>query len=247
MENITKALMIAGGILFAILVLTLLVVFFNKMSSYYEEQSNVKSVEQMIEFNSKFENYNGQDIRGNELISVINKVVDYNNTYSDMQGAEKIIININLQGHQKEFLYSGTASKDVLFKKSTITNANGKDDEINKISGMASELVTSTGIDETKLQKLSAEISIICNTSKDEYDIKTRNTKLQTILGYDKNKTFTTSEINKIQNATIKYYQLTQFKRAMFKCTDVFHSQNDGKINKICFEVLIENGLIKFN
>lgn len=247
MENITKALMIAGGILFAILVLTLLVVFFNKMSSYYAEQSNVKSVEQMIEFNSKFENYNGQDIRGNELISVINKVVDYNNTYSDMQGAEKIIININLQGHQKEFLYSGTASKDVLFKKSTITNANGKDDEINKISGMASELVTSTGIDETKLQKLSAEISIICNTSKDEYDIKTRNTKLQTILGYDKNKTFTTSEINKIQNATIKYYQLTQFKRAMFKCTDVFHSQNDGKINKICFEVLIENGLIKFN
>ena len=84
MENITKALLIAGGVLFAILILTLLVIFHNQLSAYYTEQHDAKMVEQVTEFNNKFDNYNGQTIRGNELISVMNKVVDYNRTYSDM-------------------------------------------------------------------------------------------------------------------------------------------------------------------
>lgn len=238
MENITKALLIAGGILFAILVLTLLVIFYNQMSSYYAEQNSAKMNEQVVEFNNKFENYNGQTIRGNELVSVMNRVIDYNRTYSDMQGAEKVIININLQGHQKDLLYTGTSNSDVLFKKSTISNSNGNDEEINSISNLASDLAKNTGIDDTKLQKLSANISIVCNDS----DVQTRDKKLKQILGnYD------TSNIKNIQSATMQYYQLTQFKRAMFKCTEVRHSSDTGRINRILFEVEIEDNVIKLN
>lgn len=82
MENISKALLIAGGVLFAILVLTLLIIFRGNISSYFTEQHNAKILEQVTEFNNKFENYNGQTIRGSELISVMNRVVDYNRTYS---------------------------------------------------------------------------------------------------------------------------------------------------------------------
>lgn len=246
MENITKALLIAGGILFAILILTLLVTFYGKISAYYKEQYDVKMVEQITEFNSKFENYDGQTIRGNELISVMNKVVDYNRTYADMEGNERITIYVNLDGHQSELLYTGTSTANVLFS-SVITNNNNRDEDISKISSLATELANSTGIDDTNLQKLSANISTICNTSTNEEDIRTRNEKLQKILGYNKNKTFSVTEIENIQSATLKYYQLTQFKRVMFKCTGVVHSTNNGKVNKISFDAVVENGALKLN
>ena len=136
------------------------------------------------------------------------------------------------------------SSSDILFANSTISNVSG-DDNISRISGLSSELATSTGIDDTKLQKLSANISIICSTSTDENDVNIRNEKLQKILGYGKSKTFEGTELRKIQSATLKYYQLTQFKRTMFKCTDVVHDQKSGRINKISFQAVVENGMLK--
>ena len=247
MENISKALLIAGGILFAILILTLLVIFHGQISSYYAEQHNAKMVEQITEFNNKFENYNGQTIRGSELISVMNRVVDYNRIYADIQGTERVTTKVDLQGHQDDLLYTGVSisNSDKLFRQSIISNASGRDDDISRISGLSSELATSTGIDDVKLQKLSANISIICSTSTEQNDINTRNEKLQKILGYGKNTKFEGTELRNIQSATLKYYQLTQFKRTMFKCTEVVHDQKSGRINKISFEAVIENGMLK--
>lgn len=65
------------------------------------------------------------------------------------------------------------SSSDILFANSAISNVSG-DDNISRISGLSSELATSTGIDDTKLQKLSANISIICSTSTDENDVNIR-------------------------------------------------------------------------
>lgn len=245
MENISKALMISAGILFAILILTLLIIFFNQMSSYYSEQNKAKMVEQVTEFNSKFDNYSGKTIRGNELISVMNRVVDYNRTYSDIDGAERITISIDLKNHQNDFLYGEYNNNTRLFDSGTISNQNGNDDRINRIANASADIVSTTGIDENKLQKLSAAISFVCNTSTDESDIEKRDEQIRKILGYSKNRNLSTNEITKIQKATSQYYQLTQFKRSMFNCINVVHSQNDGRVNRITFEILEENGAIK--
>lgn len=78
MENITKALLIAAGVLIAIILTTLLVIGYNQISGYYQEQSNVTEVKQIIEMSKKFVNYEEKEIRGNEMLSVINMVEDYN-------------------------------------------------------------------------------------------------------------------------------------------------------------------------
>ena len=148
-----------------------------------------------------------------------------------------------MKGHQKDFRYNDDSKS--LFNTSVITNASGNDNEINNISGLASELAASSNIDDTKLQKLSSNISIVCSNRSE--DIETRNSKIKQILGYKKNKQLTDDEIKTIQNATLQYYQLTQFKRAMFKCTEMVHSQKNGIINKISFEVIIEGNTIKLN
>ena len=78
MENITKALLIAAGVLIAIILLTTLVIGYNQISKYYQEQSDAKDLSQIIETAKKFINYEGRTIRGNEMLSVINLVAEYN-------------------------------------------------------------------------------------------------------------------------------------------------------------------------
>ena len=58
MENASKALIIAGGFLIAILVISLLVTGWNKLTYFSKTQEEIQTVEQIIEFNKEFESYN---------------------------------------------------------------------------------------------------------------------------------------------------------------------------------------------
>ena len=96
MENITKALLIAAGVLIAIILTTLLVIGYNQISGYYQEQSNVTEVKQIIEMSKKFVNYEEKEIRGNEMLSVINMVEDYNEwvKQNSNEGYNEITLNV---------------------------------------------------------------------------------------------------------------------------------------------------------
>lgn len=245
MENVSKALMIAGGMLIAIMVISLIIVLWNQMSGYFAEQHSATIVEQIAEFNAQFENYNGKSIRGSELISMMNKVVDYNHTYSDMENYDRIIIEIELKGHQDDFKYN-SSDTNIISTTSTLSNQAG-DTNIENISNLSSKLVSGaisagiTGINDTKLQKLSASISVILDDSDSEYRKKT----LKNILGYE---VTDVNEIDKIKSTTKQYYQYTQFKRAMFKCTEIEHNTENGRVNKITFEIEeTAGGNIKYN
>lgn len=82
MENASKALLIAGGILIALIVLTLFILMFNKMSSLQQEQEVQLKVEQLAAFNAEFEAFNKKVMYGTDVITLINKVVENNKKYS---------------------------------------------------------------------------------------------------------------------------------------------------------------------
>ena len=88
MENATKALMMAGGVLLALLVISLLVYAWGSFSDYYDNQSSLSDIEDLTEFNLQFTNYDRDDVMGYEIISLMNKVVDYNNTSSTLDAAD---------------------------------------------------------------------------------------------------------------------------------------------------------------
>ena len=100
MENATKALLISVGVLIGIILLSALVLGYNQISSYYQEQSDTIDIKQMVELNMKFTNYESRTVRGNEMLSVINLVVDYNNWIDENpnQGYQKIKLNISFEG-----------------------------------------------------------------------------------------------------------------------------------------------------
>lgn len=80
MENASKALVMAGGMLIALLVIGALVLMFNQIGDYEKGQHGIKKTTYIVEFNRDFERYlDDNEIIGADVISLINKVIDYNN------------------------------------------------------------------------------------------------------------------------------------------------------------------------
>ena len=206
-------------------------------------------------------NLNGQTIRGNEIISIMNKVVNYNTSIADMEKYDKVILSIDLKGYQNRandnFKYSdsdtsifqGKMSANIL--KNTATSDVNIRDVANISADLINELASAgiSNISDAQLQALSADIQNIAIDSNAAQSLQiTRNQKLQNILGKNKANSLNVSQMNTLVNVTKKYYQYTQFKRAMFKCTGVQHntSQN-GRVIGMTFVIVEENGKAKFD
>ena len=248
MENITKALLIIAGVLIVIMVLSLVTVVWNQISDYEDVKHEEKMLQQLQKFNSKFENYTGQTIRGNELVSIMNRIVDYNNYQSGIIGFERIKITIDLKNHQNELLDEDIEGIETLFKSSLIKNEEN-DENIKGISELSGKLTSEaqtgiSGLTEAKLQKLSANIHNIAyddisNLEEKKEYIEYRRKLLKQILGRDVEE----SEINNVKKATYLYNQLTKFKRAMFKCNNITRDSENGRINEMQFEVVLEENI----
>lgn len=272
MENSAKAIIIAGGMFILIMVITLLVIFGRSLSSYMQDQHDKEIVKQVTEFNNKFANYQGTELRGNELISVLNRVIDYNALEAGEYGYDPVLVEIDLVDRNAldSVIKFNSKDENFLFKKnvSKIKNSKDSDDELKTISQKGTTILSKYSdkekypdnyiprLTDTKLQKLSAEISNIAQEKDnsswlDGYDgdriavyNRTRAKKLTSILGYEvsaegkiKVDGIEKDIIPAVKNATCEYYQYTQFKRIMFKCTSIEYSQDTGRINKMSFEV----------
>lgn len=64
MENASKALLIAGGVLIAILIVSVLVVTLNIVNSNQRTREKALATEQLAEFNQKYEAYNKKALKG---------------------------------------------------------------------------------------------------------------------------------------------------------------------------------------
>lgn len=102
MENASKALLIAAGVFIAIILVSMLVVLYNQISTHYNQKHEMSVIEQTQKFNEKFESYHRNNVRGSDLISLMNRVIDYNSSesYQDGTNYERIRVRIIL-GNQE--------------------------------------------------------------------------------------------------------------------------------------------------
>ncbi|MGN1270387.1 MAG: hypothetical protein ACI4UX_00045 [Clostridia bacterium] len=70
MENASKALLIAGGVLIAILILSVLVVTINIINSNQKAKEQALITKQLVEFNQKYEAYNKKALYGIDIITL---------------------------------------------------------------------------------------------------------------------------------------------------------------------------------
>ena len=105
MENASKALVMAGTILISLMVISALMLSYNNFRHYEQTKSDAKEEKDIVEFNNQYTVYYRNNVRGTDLISLVNKVTDYN--LKDENQENNIKINIDLNGEEKDFSYSG--------------------------------------------------------------------------------------------------------------------------------------------
>ncbi len=119
MENASKALLIAGGVLIAIIIISMFIMMYNRMASIQKAQEEQTKMEQLAAFNAEYEAYNKKVMYGTDVITVINKAIENNNRYS---GNEDYIIIVKLDGNEMTSSSSliGTDKEQTIFECSKI-------------------------------------------------------------------------------------------------------------------------------
>lgn len=229
MENASKALIIAAGIFFGLLIITISLFMFNKISDYYELKEADRVTEQLTAFNKQYTSYNRSDVRGSDILSLINKIIDFNG--NRQIGAEEMKISISIKdsaGKYKNFYYkyAGSSSETLLKTNVTYTHGNIGTSFLNKANSIASKYGG-------KADKLASNISTLIidegltGTSKDRAE-KAR----QDLLEQLKINGISDQQIN---NDILDYYQYQQFKRAHFDCTLITFTKS-GRVESFEFE-----------
>lgn len=78
MENATKALLIAGGIFLAIVIITVGVYTYVSLHDIAKSQDELSEHEQLVAFNKKYDSYNKQLLHGTDLITLMNMAYEDN-------------------------------------------------------------------------------------------------------------------------------------------------------------------------
>ncbi len=120
MENASKALIMAGSVLLALLIIGLLVLMFNSLGNFKTGENNNRNAIKLAEYNKQILKYN-RDLYGSELVSLANLIEDYNIREVDLKGYEPIDIKIytnNLDGFKN--LYTNV--KDLIDDYNFIEN-----------------------------------------------------------------------------------------------------------------------------
>lgn len=215
MENASKALIMAGSVLIALMIIGALLLMFNSLSNYQDVDTENAREAQVVEFNNQFETYLRDNVRGSDIISLMNRIIDYNSRKGDNSEEKYQEMKIEINGIDIANLKYEQNDNEIV--KSSYTQ-----DNIN-------ELLTEVQTLENKYQfkyitKLSTNISKAMNSDKEAEKLLPKN--LSSYGGYEQ-----------VKKDMAKYYQYSQFKRLYFNCntTSTEYNQKTGRIIFIKF------------
>lgn len=253
MENASKALIMAGSVLIALMILGALLLMFNNLNNYQNTESQNTREAQVVEFNNQYETYNRNNVRGSDLCSLLNRVADYNrrkstegtgkNDEGQYLAYEPMTIEFDFSGKRDQLK---VGDKNNLIRQEKYSQSNRENQFEKYISSKISTIENNYGTD--VIQKLATSVSKIYVDENASY-----KTKMNAVLAYNsikgeklsiENDSINKSieKINTSKDDVYTYYEYMQFKRAYFNCESVEYSKKTGRITKMYFKF---NGTIE--
>lgn len=124
MENAAKALLIAGAVLIAILMLSLFAYLIQKTGQSTSSLYSIISPDEISRFNQKFYKYEGRaDLKIQDVITIVNLAID-NNKREKKSTTIKVIINGNDWADVSKTLNQNEKLKSEQEKSYTCTSIN---------------------------------------------------------------------------------------------------------------------------
>lgn len=227
MENASKALIMAAGVLIALVIIGAFMLMMSNLTDYQEKSYQSKADAQTTEFNNQYVGYIRDNIRGSDMVSLMNKVLDYNSRKSDAGYTEM----------KTEIIISGDIRKKLAYdeKNRLIMQNSYTQNEIDLIVGPPSSGGTIRDIEKKYQQKYANQLASEVSTVKDKLEARDED-------GFDNLKILPKAAssysggLNQIYIDALTYYEYVQFKRAVFNCTDSEYDANTGRIISMDFE-----------
>lgn len=216
MENASKALLIAGGVLLAMMILSLVVIMTSSLTDISEGQDRKKLTEQIEEFNKSYLAYNKTRMYGTDVITVVNKAIDHNRTV-DAREEDPYYINIYFET-KSDFKTEGKVINTELPSDDKNYEKEADIGDIKRIMGI-SDITIALNAGTYNLGSWNSDGTIQMNSGIIQFFKQEKN------------------DITKKEGKKIYYLYsaLTNFKRAIFECTDVDYS-DDGRIKEMTFK-----------
>lgn len=260
MDNASKALLIAGGMLLAILVISTFLLGVNSITDFLKAKELEKTEAQTLAFNNEYLKYNRKDVRGSDVLSLINKVRD-NNLNAEYKKANenyqaiKVTVKISKNKNSTNYgtFYIGLVNKEGIsgriqdrdiekyIKDGNYEVSDSKDDFKKFLADMTEYEKNYAGGSASAMANLTANISNIISLENDgkQAEAKEEFTKFAIISDTKYDITSDSSSNTKwksAKKAAIEYDQFVKLKRAIFDCTQMDISDSTGKVKNIVFE-----------
>ncbi len=121
MENASKALVIAGGVIIAVMILATLLYASKTWNIIPQAEDTTLAQKQLMAFNQQYESYARDALYGVDLISILNKAIDNNEKYNVKPG-ELMSVNV-------EFIIKNDIEGTIITKRH-YTSGNKKGEDI---------------------------------------------------------------------------------------------------------------------
>ncbi len=222
MENASKALIMAAGVLLSVIIIGVAMFAYRGITGFQKEKDLGLSNAQLSKINDQIEKYTNKSVvYGSEVLSICNAIEDYRKKYPKSEGYPEIQFEVkmtveNSEGKEEndvsqcfENLYLSSEEFDVAYKDA-IANRDAVGKESISNGKTIEELYNFLGTDEQKIQRYID----LYNITEDKDTIKSH------LRSYEK-----------YSNC------ISTFKGKQFKATTIYNSQNNI-IEKVKIEAI---------
>ena len=237
MENASKALIMAAGVLIALIIIGAFMLMMSGLTDYQQSSYQATADAQTTEFNNQYTTYARNNVRGSEMISLMNRVVDYNSRKTAQGYTEMDVIITIPQNIRQNLAYDGT---NRLIIQSTY-NKDNIDDIVGTPTSVSGDISGGKvrDIEDKYEQKyanqLSAQISTIAGIMNDYNSTSARNDAFDGEHLLPKAAS-SYGGVSSIYDDALVYYEYVQFKRTYFNCTNTEYDTDSGRIIKMEFQ-----------
>ena len=214
MENAAKALTIAGTILISLLVISAVVFMYRDLTSVKRQDAENQKLQEITDFNKSFESFD-KTLSGAKMLSLSNKIKDYNEKYTVRmsEGYKKIELYINGNNNNNGTEWSEYYSE---LQRKVDTMMNDK------------------YISANYLEALKEAKDVKSNASSLHLDREQADETLKELREKLGNTRFSEAEKEYINDYKI-YEQYLKIKKQTFKPAGIEYDERNGRITKMSY------------
>ena len=228
MENASKALIMAGSVLMAILVIGLLVFGYQQISSLQQTKTDAEENDKLARYMNQFEQFN-RTVYGSELLSLANLQEDYNTSDArEDSGYDKVEITVTIKNPIADTKYF---------------QPKGEQDISEIVQDAENLLKEREKYEKTKSAYNNKSVKYYSSKSNREIALDLLNveppsnyTEYQIRSEYLENNSTTKALLTEIQEYTSLNSTYTEFRTGkQFNCTEVGYNNQNGRLNRMVF------------